>query len=83
MRAQKIFIEIGLHCIKFTDWADDSLKTYYNDCLDLIFHRAELDLNQIGFTDQGLFSNQEIVNTKTKLASDYQYLLYRTLQMCI
>jgi hypothetical protein len=37
MRGQKLFIEIGLHMIKFIDWADDDMKPYYNDALDLVF----------------------------------------------
>jgi len=37
-RAQKLLIEIGLHCLKYIDWVEEDLKSYYNDCLDLLYH---------------------------------------------
>ena len=73
---------MGLHVIKFIDWACDDLKGLYADCLNLIFHWGELDLSNIGFAGM-MITEWEVHTNKVKLANDYQYLLYRTLFMCI
>lgn len=77
-----MFIELGLHCTKYIDFSDDEAKEYFNECLDLIFHRGELDLSTIGFS-QIKDLDPRTVKVKKALAEDYKYLLYRTLQISI
>jgi len=67
-----------LHCIKYIDWVEEELKTYYNDTLDKLYHRHELWINNMGF-------NEENINNKTKIkiCLDFAYFMYKTLEYCI
>jgi len=77
-----MFIDLGLHCTKYIDFSEEEAKEYFNECLDLVFHRGELDLASIGFS-QAKDLDSKIVKVKKSLAEDYRYLLYRTLQISI
>ena len=80
MRGQKLFIEIGLHCLKFLDWQTDDMKTKYTESLYLVFQRAELDLAMIGFSME---IEENILNNKVKMGIDFCYLMNKALFMCI
>jgi len=49
MRAQKMFIELGKHCLVFSEYVDFDQREYYYNTLCHIMRRSELDLGQIGF----------------------------------
>ena len=54
------------------------MKLFYNDVLDWIYHRHELRLSSMGFTDENK-SNK----TKIKIALDMDYFMYKTLEYCV
>lgn len=78
MWAQQILIEIGLHCIKYIDWVEEELKNYYNDTLDKIYHRHELRIQSMQFTEET--RNNKV---KIKIGLDMAYFMYKTLEYCI
>jgi len=52
IKAQQGLIELGLHCLQFADYVDFDLREYYYNVLCQIYKRSELDLGQIGFSNQ-------------------------------
>lgn len=70
MRAQSIFIDIGLHMLEFSDYVNQFLKEKYYGVLTAILFRSELDLGQMMFEKQGSMSQKMLV-AKKKLAAEY------------
>ncbi len=50
MEAQRHLIELGLHCLEFSEFVDFDMREYYYQTLCHILKRSELDLGQIGFS---------------------------------
>jgi hypothetical protein len=84
VRSQEIFVELALHCLKFVDFIDQDLKENYYEIMSLVFHRGELDLDQVGFAkSESDGYNAKLIASKEKLAVKYQYLIYQSLNYCI
>ncbi|CDW81936.1 duf1765 domain containing protein [Stylonychia lemnae] len=89
IKAQKIFIDLGLHCMTFSEYVDFDQREYYYSTLCHIMRRSELDLGQMGFqqnqtTAQNNDKNmREIFKKKLKVATNYQLFQHEALQMGI
>lgn len=80
IKAQEILVTMGLHFIQFVDVAEYDIKGLYYETLNLIFHRGELDLPQIGFTnvsDNNL--NKKAQHELKEVGVKYQLFLYNSL----
>lgn len=86
IKGQEILVDLGVHCLSFVDFVDYNLKGHYFEILNLIFHRGELDLGQVGFIGKAkdnVSQNKSILESKKKLAVKYQYFIYEALRYCI
>lgn len=88
MKAQKMLIELGQHCLVFSEYVDFDQREYYYQTLSHIFKRSELALGQIGLQqtkidDKNDKSARELFNKKLKVASLYQIFQYEALEMGI
>lgn len=82
IKAQEIFIELANHCLTYVEFVDPSLKGKYFEIITLVFHRGELDLNQIGIVRKEN-KNKKLLKMKQKLLPIYQSLLYKSLDFSI
>ena len=48
MQAQRILIELGLHCLDLAEYVQFDFRELYYNILCFILKRSELDLGQIG-----------------------------------
>jgi len=69
-------IELGLHCLEFSEFVDFDSREFYYQTLCYILKRSELDLGQIGFsslnTTSGEKNTRDLMLKKRKIASSYQ-----------
>jgi hypothetical protein len=49
MKAQRILVDLGQHCLLFSEYVDFDQREYYYQNLSFIFRRSEIDLGQLGF----------------------------------
>lgn len=80
IKAQEILIELACHCLQYIDIIDPNIKGKYFEIINLILHRGELDLDQVGFTKS---ENKSIKKLKKKVSVKYQYLIYESLRFSI
>jgi hypothetical protein len=82
-----MLIELGLHCLEFSEFVDYDEREFYYQTLCQIFRRSELDLGQIGFSgethNQIDKKSRDLFNKKVKVASQYQKFQYKALEMGI
>jgi hypothetical protein len=49
IKSQNAFIELGVHCLTFSEYVDFDQRELYYNTLCAILKRSELDLGQLGF----------------------------------
>ena len=89
IKAQNSFIELGVHCLTFSEYVDFDQRELYYNTLCAILKRSELDLGQLGFQQTSMKVNlldkqaRDLQQKKLKAAANYQMFQYQAMELGI
>jgi len=61
IKSQELLVELACHCLHYVDIVDPSIKGNYFEVINLVLHRGELDLDQVGFVE---IENKAVIKQK-------------------
>lgn len=78
-KAQDVLAILGQHLLQTADDLDDSFREQSYYILKLLISRGELDLNQVGFTEQTEETDHRLYKYKLQVSLNYQRFMYEAL----